>query len=51
MVSCTEMKQGDVFVCKNCGLELKVEKPCSCTTGQTECTVPLQCCGGEMSKK
>jgi hypothetical protein len=51
MVSCTEMKKGDVFVCKNCGLELKVEKPCSCSTGQTECTVPLQCCGGDMTKK
>ena len=51
MVSCTEMKQGDVFVCKNCGLELKVEKTCSCAQGQTECTVPLQCCGGEMTRK
>ena len=28
MASCHEMKQGDVYVCKDCGLELKVVAQC-----------------------
>ena len=53
MADCGDMKKGDVFFCKNCGLELEVTKSCSCGTGgqSGSCTVPLQCCGGEMQKK
>lgn len=52
MINCSEMKGGEVYLCKSCGLELKVEKPCSCGTGQGQsCSVPLQCCGGDMQKK
>ena len=52
MANCATMKQGDLFVCKTCGLELKVSKACSCSSekGGT-CTVPLQCCGKDMVKK
>jgi len=46
------MKEGDVFVCEKCGLELNVKKPCTCdTTAPGKCTVPLQCCGEEMKKQ
>lgn len=52
MINCSEMKSGEVYLCKNCGLELKVQKPCSCgTAGGNACSVPLQCCGGDMQKK
>ena len=52
MADCTEMKEGDLFVCQSCGLELQVTKACSCIVGeQTSCTVPLQCCGKDMIKK
>ncbi|MFO7963029.1 MAG: hypothetical protein R6U50_03825 [Desulfobacterales bacterium] len=51
MAECRDMKQGDRYVCKNCGLELKVEKACSCSTASGPgCTVPLQCCNQEMVK-
>jgi hypothetical protein len=46
------MKEGDLYFCESCGLELKVAKPCTCTPGKEDsCTVPLQCCGKEMKKK
>lgn len=53
MADCGDMKKGDVYFCKKCGLELEVTKSCSCGTGgqSGSCTVPLQCCGGEMQKK
>ena len=51
MAICHEMNEGDVFFCKLCGLELRVEKTCSCGTGEDACSVPLQCCGKDMSKK
>lgn len=52
MANCCDMKEGDVFVCNQCGLELKVSNPCSCEPGEAgSCNVPLQCCGKEMVKK
>ena len=41
MAICHEMKEGDVFFCELCGLELRVEKTCSCGTGEDACSVPL----------
>jgi len=52
MANCAEMKVGDLFKCKTCGLELQVVKACSCLVGEeVSCTVPLQCCGKDMVKK
>lgn len=52
MADCAEMQKGDTFVCKNCGLELQVMQPCTCGSGGGEkCTVPLNCCNQEMTKK
>ena len=52
MANCAEMNKGDVLICKTCGLELKVEKSCRCIAGEEiSCTVPLQCCGKDMTKK
>ena len=34
MASCIEMKEGDIFVCETCGLELQVTKACACTAGE-----------------
>ena len=49
MADCCDMKQGDLYVCDACGLELKVEKACTCTPdGDGRCTTPLTCCGKEM---
>lgn len=52
MANCCDMKEGDVFICKLCGLELSVKKACTCDTDSPEkCTVPLRCCGQEMTKQ
>ncbi|MGP8195639.1 MAG: hypothetical protein ACLQSW_08310, partial [Syntrophobacteraceae bacterium] len=51
MASCGEMCKGEIVECKTCGLELKVEKPCSCGKGEPTCHAPLECCGKAMLKK
>lgn len=53
MANCSEMKEGDIFVCEKCGLELRVNKTCKCggADGTDKHSVPLQCCGQEMVKK
>ena len=52
MANCCDMKEGDLFVCEICGLELTVKKPCTCTPGAEDaCNVPLQCCNKDMVKK
>ncbi|MFT5727472.1 MAG: hypothetical protein ACI8PB_001607 [Desulforhopalus sp.] len=52
MANCSEMKEGEIFVCEKCGLELRVHKTCRCggADGTDKCSVPLQCCGQEMVK-
>ena len=55
MAVCNEMKKGDLFYCKSCNLEMRVEKPCDCDNEDdmvgTHCSVPLQCCGKPLIKK
>lgn len=52
MANCCDMKEGDVFFCELCGLELSVKSACTCKTGAEDaCTVPLSCCNQEMKKK
>ena len=52
MADCSQMKEGDLFVCETCGLQLVVLKACSCIAGEeVSCTVPLQCCGKDMVKR
>jgi hypothetical protein len=52
MADCSQMKEGDLFICEACGLELEVTKACACIAGEeVSCTVPLQCCGKDMVKK
>ncbi|MCG8685582.1 MAG: hypothetical protein MI892_11955 [Desulfobacterales bacterium] len=52
MANCCDMKEGDVFYCDACGLELEVKKTCTCKPGADGCcTVPLSCCGKEMALK
>jgi hypothetical protein len=55
MAACHEMKQGQVYVCEDCGLELKVVKECTeCGTADaacpgTECT--FVCCNKPLKLK
>jgi hypothetical protein len=52
MANCCEMKEGDLYVCNICDLELAVKRACSCKSGSEDaCSVPLMCCGKEMIKK
>ena len=52
MASCVEMKEGDIYKCETCGLELKVIKACHCMVGQKfACSVPLQCCDKDMVRQ
>jgi len=49
-MNCSEMKLGEVYVCGDCGLELKVVKECDCTEGLCTCD-DVACCGGELTLK
>ncbi len=58
MLSCHDVKKGDVLVCEECGLELKVvkeceeaetEEECCCDTDESDCG--FVCCGMDMVKK
>jgi len=59
MTSCHEMKEGEIYVCESCGLELKVVRECSdagtsaddcgCHDKHDPCT--FSCCGGSLKKK
>lgn len=51
MANCCDMKPGDLYRCEACGLELTVAKACACKPESPDaCTVPLMCCGKEMTK-
>jgi hypothetical protein len=59
MPSCHDMKKGEVYICKDCGLELQVVKECkdagtpaeacACHTDAGPCT--FSCCGADLVKK
>jgi len=60
MSSCHEMKKGEIYVCRGCGLELQVvaecenaDQPpeaCACHPhGEAECVI--DCCGAPLVKK
>ncbi len=59
MPNCHEMKKGEIYVCKDCGLELQVVKECrdagtpaeecACHKDAGPCT--FSCCGDDLSKK
>ncbi len=59
MANCHEMKMGEVYTCKECGLELKVIKECrDAGKPATECNChpeggpcTFSCCGYEMIRK
>jgi hypothetical protein len=54
MLSCHDMKLGQVYVCEPCGLELQVVKECeACDTDAADCECPEHCtfsCCGELLK-
>ncbi len=53
-VSCSTMKKGDVYTCKNCGIEIKVTKACSDESEMGECgcgEIEFSCCGEPLQKK
>jgi hypothetical protein len=56
MASCHDMKLGQVYVCEQCGLELKVVKECEeCGKDATECECvehcDFACCGKPLKLK
>ena len=59
MISCSDMKKGDVFICEECGLELQVVKECTeaevsaeaCGCQDTESSCTFSCCGRDLVKK
>jgi hypothetical protein len=52
MPGCTELKEGDVYTCGECGLEFTVSKACGCGEDDATCTDEVfTCCGHEMNKK
>jgi len=59
MLNCQEMKNGDIYKCEDCGMEIQVIKQCkdfgtstdkcTCATSESHCT--LSCCGKDLIKK
>jgi len=55
MTGCHEMKLGSTYMCKECGIELKVMKECkeaNLPPDQCKCApCTLVCCGEELVRK
>jgi hypothetical protein len=55
MVNCNEMRQDEIYMCKECGLELKVVKECrdvGVPAAECRCApCTLVCCGESLVKK
>ena len=55
MAVCHEMKEGQVYFCDDCGLELKVVKECKeCGTSAAECSseeCTFVCCNKPLKLK
>lgn len=56
MVSCSDMKVGEVYTCKACGLELEVKKGCNCVDEhchpvKEDTCCEFECCGQPMELK
>ncbi len=49
-MNCSGMKLGQIYICGNCGLELKVVKECDCEGEICSCS-DLECCGGGLKPK
>ena len=52
-MNCSELKEGQVIVCEECGFELKVTKECRDDTCTTDvCNIgEMMCCGEPMKLK
>lgn len=55
MANCHEMRCGEVYFCKECGLEVKVVKECKdagVPAADCKCApCALECCGESLQKK
>jgi hypothetical protein len=55
MPNCHQMKLGQVYVCEECGLKMKVIQECKeCGQEESECSLDdcqFVCCGEEMKLK
>lgn len=59
MATCHDMKMGEIYLCKDCGIELQVVKECEDTAATADdcgchpsgdpCT--FSCCGKPLEKK
>lgn len=55
MLECHDMETGQVYVCEDCGFEMKVVSECgTCCEGEEEgtcATCEFRCCGEELTLK
>ena len=58
MVSCENMKKGEVYKCQSCGFEIEVKRACDCGTNdkcethdETHECCEFTCCGKPLVKK
>ena len=57
MVSCADMKKGEVYACEVCGLELEVKAECNCpdiddcNPAEGHACCEFECCGKPMAKR
>jgi len=51
-MKCSEMKVGQIYICKECGLELKVVKECDCSAEGQVCSCSDEsCCSEQLALK
>jgi len=59
LASCHEMKKGEVYVCKDCGMEIQVVRECDhsgessedCRCHEDGSICALTCCGKDLVRK
>lgn len=49
---CDDMKKGQIYYCKNCGLEIEIKAECtSCCSDEGGCGCSFSCCGDDLTLK
>lgn len=51
VLSCHDMKKGQVYKCEDCGLEIKIMNTCKECCEDGSCGCSFQCCGKDLKLK
>ena len=51
VLSCHDMKKGQVYRCESCGFEMKITNSCKECCEDGSCGCSFQCCGKDLKLK